>query len=144
MLDKIEYGIARKLSERHHYPYGQEIYMGIFRNFSHFPLKMEDLGIKGEGTTITFLALVILRCFSYPSNNLFELYKSILDELNQSAAPHFPQDITVETFLGCILYFYHPVEIKNILNSIEIEGIFDEKQIYEFELKKQTILMFSI
>jgi len=60
MLDKIEYHIARNLADRHNYPFAQNIYISIFKSFSHFPIKLKDIGIYNEGNTITFMALVVL------------------------------------------------------------------------------------
>jgi hypothetical protein len=144
MLDKIEYGIARKLAEHHHYPYGQEIYINIFKNFSHFPLNLKDLEMNGIGNTITFLALVILNCFQQKKSDFLSLYKNVLRTLNDSAAAKLRYNLTVETFLGCVLYFYHPVNIKNILTSVDVEDIFNEKERYEYEIKKKTILLYTI
>ncbi len=144
MLDKIDYKIAKELSEYHLYPYAQDIYLNIFKHFSHFPLKLKDIGVEGVGTTITFIALVILRCLGNHGNDLLILYEEILGELKKSIAPNFPQNISVETFLGCLLFYYHPADIKNILSTDELDKIFDEKERYEYEIKKKTILMFIV
>jgi len=53
MLDKIEYRIAGRLADHHLYPYSRDIYTNIFRHFSHFPISIKELGIEGEGKTIT-------------------------------------------------------------------------------------------
>jgi hypothetical protein len=144
MLDKIDYKIAKELSEYHLYPYALDIYLNIFKHFSHFPLKLKDIGIKGEGMTITFMALVILRCLDNHENDLHKQYDKILTEFKKSIAPYFPPNISVETFLGCLLFYYHPVDIKNILSTDAGDKIFDKKERYEYELKKKTILMFTI
>ncbi len=144
MLDKIEYRVAAKLAEYHLYPYGREIYIHIFRKFSHFPLRLEDLGIKGDGLTITFMAYVTLFCFDKNKENFLPFYKRIVSELEPVIHSIFPYNISVETFLGCVLYYYHPVDIKNVLSSIEVNAIFDEKEQYEFQLKKKTLLIHAI
>ena len=144
MLDRIEYRIANKLAEHHNYPYAQNIYINIFSRFSHFPLKLHDIGIKGEGNTITFMALVVLSCFDHKTKTFPDLYSAVLQKLKKQAASFFPQDIVVETFLGCILYYYHPANIKNILSTIEVSSIFNPKELYEYELKKKTILLFMV
>ncbi len=144
MLDKIDYKIAKELSEYHMYPYSQDIYLNIFKHFSHFPLKLRDIGIEGEGTTITFMALVILRCLNNHGNDLPEQYEKILREFKLSVAPYFPQNISVEIFLGCLLFYYHPVDVKNTLSTVEADKIFDKNEQYEYELKKKTILMFVV
>jgi hypothetical protein len=144
MVDKIDYKIAKELSEYHMYPYAQDIYLNIFKHFSHFPLKLNDIGIEGEGTSITFMAMVILRCLDDHGNDLAEQYEKILREYKHIVAPYFPQNISVETFLGCLLFYYHPVDIKNTLSTVDVDKIFDKKEQYEYELKKKTILMFVV
>jgi len=145
MLDKIEYHIARNLADRHNYPFAQNIYISIFKSFSHFPIKLKDIGIYNEGNTITFMALVVLKCLGREKNGFLDLYNDILQQLKLNVEQYFPQDIDVETFLGCALYYYHPVNIKNDLSSVDmLEKIFDEKQMYEYEMKKKTILMFTV
>jgi hypothetical protein len=144
MLDIIEYTIAEDLAEHHHYPYGKEIYVNIFRNFSHFPLNMKDLGILGRGTTITYMALVVRHCFGREKIDFFDFYKNILQELKESLVAKFKYNLAVETFLGCTLYYYHPVDIKNFLSSIQVVDIFSSKERYEFEIKKKTVLLYTI
>jgi hypothetical protein len=144
MLDKIEYTIAENLAEHHLYPYGKEIYVNIFRNFSHFPLHLNDLGIKGEGTTITYLALVVRHCLGKQKSEFISFYKNVLHELKESAVVKLKYNLAVETFLGCILYYYHPVDVKNILSSIETQDIFSSKERYEFQIKKKTVLLYTI
>ncbi len=144
MLDKIEYRIANRLAERHFYPYGQDNYINIFRKFSHFPLKLEDINLKGEGTTITFIALVIHICFDQKYNEFIDFHKSVQNVLNSQAAKFCTQDITVETLLGCILYYYHPAQIRNRLSTINLTNYFDESHMYEFNFKKETILMYTV
>ncbi len=144
MLDKIEFRIAAKLAEHHLYPYGREIYINIFRKFSHFPIKMEDLGIKGDGLTITFMAYVTLFCLDQRKENFLPFYKKILAELEPKIRPYFPFNISVETLLGCVLFYYHPVEIKNVLLFFNPDTLFDKKEKYEYELKKKTVLIHAI
>ena len=144
MLDQIEYRIAKRLSEHHLYPYGQDIYISIFRKFSHFPVNLEDLCINGEGKTITFLALVVETCMSNKKEEFIKFYNKILGILKEKSATCIQRSITVETLLGCILYYYHPVSIKNILSSLNVDELFNEKEKYEYELKKKTILIYTI
>ena len=141
MIDQIEDVIARKLADRHHYPFAQNIYHDIFKTFSHFPLKLEDVGVKGPGKTITFLALVVHSCLNNRIKNFNDLYEKCLQELKIIAQDLFPQDITVEVFLGCILYYYHPVDIRSVICEIEAKDRFTTRQEYEFDLKKKTILI---
>jgi hypothetical protein len=42
------------------------------------------------------------------------------------------------------LFYYHPVDIKNILSTIEVDDIFNVKERYEFEIKKKTVLLYTI
>ncbi len=144
MLDKIEYKIARNLAEKHHYPYAREIYINIFKNFSHFPLVLQDLGIQDQGTTITYMALVIWRCFDHEKTDFLSFYKKILQELKESPVVKMRYNLAVETYLGCVLYYYHPVNIKNILSTMEIDDIFNDKERYEYEIKKKTVLLYTI
>ena len=144
MLDKIENRIAAKLSEHHLYPYGRDIYINIFRHFSHFPIRLKDLAIDGEGKTITFLAYVVLVSLQHKRNTFLPLYKRVLSELQPKVTPYFPYNISVETYLGCILYRYHPVEIRSAFSSLDVTEVFNDKEIYEYELKKNTILIHAI
>ncbi|MCK4559862.1 MAG: hypothetical protein KAV45_08775 [Calditrichia bacterium] len=144
MLDKIDYRIARNLAENHHYPYAREIYINIFKNFSHFPLKLQDLGIQDQGTTITYMALVIWRCFDHGKTDFSKFYKKILQELKESPVSKMRYNLAVETYLGCVLYYYHPVNIKNILSTMEVDDIFNDKERYEYEIKKKTVLLYTI
>lgn len=144
MLDKIEYRIAKQLSEYHLYPYGQDIYISIFRNFSHFPIKLEEIGISGEGKTITFLALVVDTCMLYKKEGFIKFYHKILKHLKEKNVTYFERSFNVETLLGCVLYYYHPVNIKAFLSSLNVDDIFNEKEKYEYELKKNTILIYTI
>lgn len=141
MIDQIEGVIARKLADRHHYPFAQNIYHDIFKTFSHFPLNLRDVGVKGPGKTITFLALVVNLCITNKLKNFNELYDKVLQDLKKTAQDLFPQDITVEVFLGCILYFYHPVDIRSVICEIDTKDRFTTRQQYEFDLKKKTILI---
>ena len=144
MLDKIEYKIADTLAQHHFYPYGKEIYVNIFRNFSHFPLNLKDLGIEGKGTTITYMALVVRHCIGKEKIEFLTFYKKILQELKKSSVASLRYNLAVETFLGCILFYYHPVDVKNILSSIEVQDIFNSKERYEFQIKKKTVLLYTI
>ncbi|MCK5033353.1 MAG: hypothetical protein KAS18_06950 [Calditrichia bacterium] len=144
MLDKLEYHIAKELADHHFYPFAEHNYLKIFNAFSYFPINFKDIGIKEEGKTVTFLALVVYYCFVYRQNSLNETYVRVLNELKKIAQPYFPQDIVVETFLGCILYHHHPSNINNILSSIATSKILDKNQTYEYEIKKKTILIYAI
>lgn len=144
MLDKVEYRISKELAEHHFYPFAEHNYLNIFNAFSYFPIDFKDIGIKEEGKTVTFLALVVYFCFRYRKNNFNETYQSVLSELKEIAQQYFPQDIVVETFLGCILYYFHPSDLKSKLSSIEAIKFFNNEQLYEFDLKKKTILIYSM
>jgi hypothetical protein len=144
MLDKIEYSIAKKLAEHHHYPYGQEIYINIFKNFSHFPLNLRDLEMKETGNTIIFMALVILYCFKHKKSEFRRFYENVLYDLQKSAVAKLRNNLAVETYLGCVLYYYHPVDIKNNLTSVYVDDIFNNKERYEYEIKKKTVLLYAL
>jgi hypothetical protein len=144
MLDKIEYKIATDLAEHHLYPYGKEIYVNIFRNFSHFPLKLKDLGINDQGDTITYLAFVVRHCLGKEKIEFLAFYKQVLQELKNSPAAKLRYNLDVETFLGCVLYYFHPVDVKNVLSAIELEHVFRSKERYEYEIKKKTVLLYAI
>jgi hypothetical protein len=144
MLDQIEKRIARDLADHHNYPYGQEIYNSIFKAFSYFPLKLKEMEIKGEGKTITFMAMVVLHCLEFRERDIFNCYRALLERYQKTVAPGYPQDISVETFLGCLLYTYHPVDLRSAFSNIDVTVIFDKKQQYEYELKKKTILIYAI
>ena len=144
MLDKIEYRIAKKLAERHHYPYGLEIYINILKKFSHFPLLLGDLDIKVQGTTITYMALVIFHCFDHKKTDFPDLYKKMLQKFKESPIAKMRYNLAVETYLACVLYYYHPVNIKNILSSVQVDDIFNDKERYEYEIKKKTVLLYTV
>jgi hypothetical protein len=144
MLDQIEYRIATRLADHHNYPYARDIYTNIFRSFSHFPVKLVDVGIAGEGETITLMALTVLTCFDTMEKTFSELYAVVLQNLKERAALFFPGNIAVETFLGCIIYYYHPADIKNILATMEVSEFFSKEEFYEFKFKKKTILLFIV
>lgn len=144
MLDKIERRIARELADHHNYPYGQEIYTSIFKAFSYFPLSLKQMRITGEGQTIIFLAMVVLNCLEFREKDIFKRYHTLLERYKKTVVPIYPQDISVETFLGCLLYTYHPVDLRSAFASIDITPIFDKKQQYEYDLKKKTILIYAI
>ncbi len=139
MLDQIESQIAFRLAQRHIYPFAQNMYLDIFRSFSHFPIIMEDIGVEGPGKTITYISLVVKKCFDYHADSLQGLYQLALSELQPLVSNYYPQDCTVETFLGAALYHCHPSSIRNNLCHKEVAELFNEKQLYEFHLKKKTI-----
>jgi len=144
MLDQIENTVARNLAEHHLYPFGREIYMNIFKKFSHFPILLEELNINGPGISIAYLALVVLRCFDQDKSDFLILYKNILQELKESPVAKIRYNLAVETYLGCVLYYYHPIDVKNILSSMDVKEIFNDKERYEYEIKKKTVLLFTI
>ena len=144
MLDQIEKRIARELADHHNYPYGQEIYNSIFKAFSYFPLQLTEMGIKGEGTTITFMAMVVLDCLQFRERDVFKRYQALLKGYKKTVAPGYPQDISVETFLGCMLYAYHPVDLRSAFATNDTSSIFNKKQQYEYQLKQKTILIYAI
>ena len=143
MLDQIENQIARNLADRHLYPYAQNIYLDIFKAFSHFPLKLKDVDLDGEGHTITFLALVVKTCFDKKVSSFLHLYQEVLEKL-MPLSQKMVQDVVVETYLGCMLYYYHPVHLRSQLGKNSAAGFFSEKERYEYELKRKTILIFAI
>ena len=138
MLDQIEFRIAARLADHHNYPYSRDIYSNIFRSFSHFPIKLVDVGIAGVGKTITLMALTVLTCFDTKEKTFSELYAVVLQNLKERAAQFFPGNIAVETFFGCILYYYHPANIKNILSTMEVSKFFSKEELYEYKFKKKT------
>jgi hypothetical protein len=144
MLDLIEYRIAANLSERHLYPYSRDIYINIFRHFSHFPIRLADLGVRGDGQTITFLAYVVMICLERKPKQFLSSYQDLVNDLQLKVKPFFPFPIAVETFLGCMLYFHHPVDIRNALSSFDTATLFNAKEKYEYDLKKNTILIHAI
>ena len=144
MLDKLEYPISKELADHHFYPFAEHNYLNIFNAFSFFPVNFKDIGIEEEGNTVTFLALVVYYCFRNRQDSFTETYEYVLKELKNVAQPYVLQDIVVETFLGCVLYYYHFSDLKNILSSINTSKLFNKKQIYEFEMKKKTILIFAM
>jgi hypothetical protein len=144
MIDELDNQIAQRLTEKHNYPYAKNIYVNIFKKFSHFPIKLSDLNLVGAGNTISFIALVVLRCFNYGSARDSNLYENILKQLKEQVQPLFPQDITVETYLGTILFLHNPINIKNELTRVDTNKLFDSNQKYEYELKKKTILLYAL
>jgi len=141
MLDQSEKHIAHLLAEHHHYPYGNEVYLNIFRHFSHFPLKLKYITTDLQGETITYLALVVYECLNHRATNFLDLYETVLQKFKRIASDHLPQDITVETFLGCILFYYHSTNIRTALMTMDVNPILPPEDIYEYELKKRTILI---
>lgn len=144
MLDQIENQIAYQLAQKHNYPFSQNIYINIFRSFSHFPITMSDIGLEGMGKTITYMALVVLKCYEIEGHTLPELFQKVLKELKPLVESYYPQDCTVETFLGAALFFSHPSSIKSDLGDKDVKIMFTEEQLYEFELKKKTIYINTI
>ena len=144
MLDQIEESIARELADHYLYPFARNIYQDIFRSFSHFPLNLKDIDMNGPGTTITYLALVVKMCLQNKNNDFNELFENVQNLLYSKVKPLLIQEPKVETFLGCILYAYHPSQIKNAFSSIRVENIFTEKEIYEYHLKRKTILIYAL
>ena len=106
MLDQAEKIIAQRLADHHYYPFGTEIYLNIFRHFSHFPLPLRDLDTDLPGESVTYLALVVYECLSRRTTNFLDLYESVLAKYRLIVADYAPEDRTVETFLGCILFIY--------------------------------------
>jgi len=127
-----------------HSPYAQNIYLNIFRKFSHFPINLSDINIKGEGKTITYLALVVYNCFNSKRLPFLELYRDILNLHKSDIQSLFLQDITVDTFLGCILYYHSPIDIKSALSDIKMDTLFTTKQLKEYKLKKKTIMLYIL
>jgi hypothetical protein len=72
------------------------------------------------------------------------MYITILEQLKETVQPIFPQDITVETYLGVVLYLHNPINIRNELTRVDTNILFDSKQKYEYELKKKTILLYAL
>lgn len=146
MLDQIDYQIAEELAEHHNYPYAQNIYSDIFKAFSYFPISLSKVDIEAEGESIVFIALVIRECLNrHGSNEEFEmLFRKIFSELKYKAAEYMPQDITVETFLGCALYYFHPLDLRSSLFTINLGKFFNDKQLHEYEIKKRTVLLFVV
>ena len=144
MLDQMDNLTAQKLAEHHHYPFAQNIYQNIFKAFSYFPLNLDAVGRNGPGKTISCIALSALVCLENKENSIFKLFKNTLAYMEEHAAEFYPQNLSVETFLGCVLYFYHPSQLRNTLNTLDVSLFFNSQQIYEYEIKKKTILIFAV
>ena len=144
MLDVSESRIARMLAEHHYYPYGADVYLNIFRHFSHFPLELACIDTDLEGETVTYLALVVYECLNRNPINFIDLYESVLKKFKKLAEPHLPQDVTVETFLGCILYYYHATNVRSALMTMDVNLILKPEYLYEYEMKKRTVLIHLI
>ena len=144
MLDKLEHKIAKDLADHHFYPFAEHNYLNCFNAFSYFPVNFKDIGINEEGKTVTYLALVVYFCFRNRKSSFEETFQVVLEKLKNLAQPFISQDIMVETFLGCILYYYHPSDLRNKISSINTSKIFNKEQKNEYELKKKTILIYSI
>ena len=141
VIDQIEYRIARELADHHSYPFAQNIYSAIFKAFSHFPLKLAHLEIKGPGKTITYIALVVKACLENRNTSFIHLFEEVLAKLDKELSPLMVQEPKIETYLGCILYFYHPTQIKNAFTKINVKSMFNAKELYEYEIKKNTVLL---
>lgn len=144
MIDLMDFRVAHALSEHHLYPFAENIYVKIFRSFSHFPLPLSDLKLEGEGHTITLIALVVLNSLKLHCSSFSELYPKMLGWTKEEAQPIFPQDTTVETCIGCMLYLYHPADLHDAMAMFDPENIFNQKQMYEYEFKKKTVLMNAV
>ena len=144
MIDILDNEIAQRLAEKHNYPYAKDIYLNIFKKFSHFPIYLNELEIEQKGNTVSFIALVVLSCFSQKKTRNSDMYITILEQLKETVQPIFPQDITVETYLGVVLYLHNPINIRNELTRVDTNILFDSKQKYEYELKKKTILLYAL
>lgn len=144
MLDKIEFRIAKDLANRHFYPFAQNNYINIFRSFSHFPVNLKDIGLKAEGSTITYMALVVLRCKENHKKDFSDLFNTVFTKIKNEDAKNITRDLTVETFLGCLIYFYHPSQLRSRLSAINIKTFMDPKYEYEYNLKKKTVLLYAI
>ena len=144
MIDRIEEQIAKKLADHFMYPFAQNIYQDIFRNFSHFPLDLKSIGMTGPGKTITYLSLVVETCLNHKEDDLDLQYAYVLDNLAKQVKPLLIQNPEVESFLGCILFFYHPAQIRNAFSQINVNGRFTDKEQYEYRLKKKTILIHAV
>jgi len=141
MLDIIENQISKKLANRHLYPFAQHIYLNIFRAFSHFPVNLSDIQIKASGKSITFMALVVATCMEQNQTDFKKLFDTVYDLMSSQIQKLVPQDVKVETLLGCILYYFHPVDVKNVLSEKHILKLLSENDLYEYDLKKKTILL---
>ena len=144
MLDQMDNLTAQKLAEHHHYPFAQNIYQNIFKAFSYFPLNLSDIGRDGPGKTISCIALSTLYCLENKENSIFKIFRNALGYMEEHAAPSYPQNISVETFLGCVLYFYHPSQLKSALTTLDVSIFFNIREINEYELKKKIILIFTV
>jgi len=144
MLDQAENHIAHLLAEHHHYPYGHDIFIKIFRDFSHFPLSLKVIDTDLPGESVTYLAIVVYECINHNATNFLDLFEKVLQKFNNVAAKYLPQDITVETFLGCLMYYYHPTNIRSALLTMDVNLILKPEYIYEYEFKKRTILIHMI
>jgi len=68
----------------------------------------------------------------------------MLEKIQEKVAACFPFNTSVEILLGCILYQYHPIQLKTIFYSFNVDQLFNAKEKYEYELKKNTILIHTV
>ncbi len=143
MVDQADYRIAKRLAERHFYPFAENIYIDIFKAFSHFPVPLKKIRMNLEGETVTLIALSVHTGFATDSKDFDMLFNGVLEKLQPLVSGFHPQDITVDVLLGCFLYYYHPSGIRNQLSTFPVQRL-SEKQRYEFELKKKTFYIHVI
>jgi len=145
MLDIADEKIAQKLANRYLYPFALNIYHDIFKAYSHFPLQISKIDLNLSGKTVTYISWVVYECFNHNCDDFLSLFYTVRDIMTEKAKPFLFQDVTVETFLGCLLYYYHPTDIRSALSSYSVGKLnFSEKERYEFEIKKKTLLLFAL
>ena len=144
MIDQMDKTVARQLAERHLYPYSQNIYQSIFKYFSHFPVDLQDINIKGQGVSITVMAWSILSALQMRFRPFEILNTEIYAHIRSNIPAYFPQDPIIDVFFGSILFQYHPAQVKNALSLINAENRFDSRQLYEYELKKRTLFIYIV
>lgn len=144
MLDTADHQVAKKLADRHLYPFALNTYINIFRHFSHFPIPQTKSGAGLSGKTVTVIALAAHSCFNHRGKDFPKLFEAVRQELEPAAAPYFPQDIGIDTLLGCLLYYYHPSEVSGAVQSVHKKISLHEKQLYELNFKKHTFLKLCI
>jgi hypothetical protein len=139
MIDQADQEIARQLAEHHMYPYAKDIYQAIFKSFSHFPISKKDIDLRIAGETITVMAWAALLSFQTDHTDFEDLHRRINAAIKEKIPPYFPQDPMIDILFGCLLYQYHPSQVRNALSILNIHEILDSQQRYEFELKKRTL-----
>jgi len=144
MIDQADLQVAHQLAERHMYPYAKDIYQSIFKRFSHFPVSLKDVNVKISGTTITVIAWAVLLSFQTRHSDFAELNERVNTALKEKIPPYFPQDPTIDILFGCLLYYYHPSQVRNALSMLDIHHLLDSQQRYEFQLKKRTLYIYII